>query len=136
MADNEEKSYETRDFTLRAVGFFFGGVLLLGIVAIIGMFGLIRMMTERQGVGGASVVAEPDPAQAPPVPRLQITPVEELRQMRAEEESQLQSYSWIDREKGVAAIPIDRAMELLVERDAQARPGAKAKSTPPVKEQP
>lgn len=136
MADVEEKSYETRDFTVRAVALFFGGVVILGLLALVAMFGLIRMMTERQGVGGASVMAKPDPAQDPPAPRLQIAPIQEWQQMRAEEEAQLQNYSWIDREKGIAAIPIERAMELLVERGARERPAPTQKSAAVNKEQP
>jgi len=39
---------------------------------------------------------------------------EELAQARAEQVGQLNSYRWIDEEAGVVAIPIERAMELLV----------------------
>jgi hypothetical protein len=36
--------------------------------------------------------------------------------MRAAEEAQLHSYRWVDREAGIAAIPIERAMEILAQR--------------------
>ena len=37
-----------------------------------------------------------------------------LSEVRAEESRLLETYRWIDREAGMAAIPIDRAIELLV----------------------
>jgi hypothetical protein len=35
--------------------------------------------------------------------------------LRAERQPQLQGYSWVDRSKGIARIPIDRAMDAVVE---------------------
>jgi hypothetical protein len=50
------------------------------------------------------------------VPRLQISPPAELQAFREREEAQLHSYGWINRTAGVARIPIERAMNLLVEK--------------------
>ena len=36
--------------------------------------------------------------------------------MRALEDAQLNDYGWVDRQRGIAAIPIKRAMELVVQR--------------------
>lgn len=43
----------------------------------------------------------------------------ELQKLRAYEDEILSSYSVIDEEKGIYQVPIDRAMELLVEEAAQ-----------------
>ena len=49
----------------------------------------------------------------------------ELESLRAEQLGLLNGYRWVDREKGIVAIPIEQAMELTV-RDAGARtPAAK-----------
>jgi hypothetical protein len=37
-----------------------------------------------------------------------------LNELRAEETRLLERYRWVDREAGIAAIPIDRAIEVLV----------------------
>jgi hypothetical protein len=37
-----------------------------------------------------------------------------LNELRAEETRLLETYRWVDREAGIAAIPIDRAIEVLV----------------------
>lgn len=44
---------------------------------------------------------------------------EELRRVQAEQLDQLNSYRWVDEQGEVVAIPIERAMELLV-KEAQA----------------
>ena len=59
----------------------------------------------------------------PPEPRLQTRPREDLRALRAEEDSVLTTYGWIDRRNGIVHIPIDRAMALTVERGLSARSG-------------
>ena len=40
----------------------------------------------------------------------------DLEKAREEGQAQLEGYRWVDRENGVVAIPIERAMELAVER--------------------
>ncbi len=41
--------------------------------------------------------------------------------MRAAEEKILHSYGWIDQQKGIVRIPIERAMELTAQRGLPAR---------------
>ncbi len=52
----------------------------------------------------------------PPEPRLQTNPREDLRDLRAQEDAILNSYGWVDRAAGSVHIPIDRAMEIVLER--------------------
>lgn len=52
-----------------------------------------------------------------------------LLQLRAEQQERLQSYRWVDKPSGVVAIPIERAMDLVVRDESErasrkpARPG-------------
>ena len=55
----------------------------------------------------------------PPKPRLEVDPDLDLATKRAAEEAALHSYGWVDRPAGTVRIPIDRAMELLVQRGIQ-----------------
>jgi len=59
--------------------------------------------------------------QIPPV-RLQRDPVAELALVQAEQRARLNSYGWVDPEKKILHIPIDRAIDLLVERGLPVRP--------------
>ena len=87
------------------------------------IFGLFRLFEARDGV---KVAAEYPLAAAqghrdPPEPRLQTDPRQDLADMRAKEDEQLQSYGWVDRNAGVVRIPIDAAMKLTLERGLPAR---------------
>ena len=47
----------------------------------------------------------------PPQPRLQTNPPEDLARFRVDEEKQLNTYYWVDKQKGLVHIPIDEAMK-------------------------
>lgn len=49
----------------------------------------------------------------PPGPRLQTDAEADLRRFRANEEKRLNGYYWIDKQKGIAHIPIGQAMRKL-----------------------
>ena len=57
-----------------------------------------------------------------PEPHLLVVPGEELRAMRAAQDSLLNSYGWVDKEKGIVRIPIQRAIDLLAQRGLPSRP--------------
>jgi hypothetical protein len=58
----------------------------------------------------------------PPLPRLQKTPVADLKQFRQAEDAVLNTYRWVDRQAGIAQVPVDRAIELIAEHGLPARP--------------
>jgi hypothetical protein len=64
--------------------------------------------------------------EAPPEPRLQITPAADLATVRVREDALLNSYGWVDAKSGLVRIPIDRAIEVLAERGLPTRPEASA----------
>ena len=57
--------------------------------------------------------------------------VERLKTLREESEKELTTYAWADKNKGVARIPIDRAMELEVAELAQKKPAPAGPITTP-----
>ncbi|ARP87501.1 hypothetical protein [Bordetella genomosp. 9] len=82
----------------------------------------------------ASVIAltrrlDPAPAggfMAPPKdwvsgPMLESAPQSQLSRYLAGKQAQLQGYAWIDRQAGIARIPLDDAMQALAEQDAARR---------------
>jgi hypothetical protein len=50
----------------------------------------------------------------------------ELRQLQSQQLSLLNGYRWVDRESGIVAIPIERAMELAVEEAHRTAPAGSA----------
>lgn len=59
---------------------------------------------------------------APPGPRLQIDAASDLQKFRADEERRLNTYYWIDRDKGIVHIPIENAMKKLATTGAPGFP--------------
>lgn len=59
----------------------------------------------------------------PAGPLLQADPSGDMAEVRAREQERLHEVGWIDRPNGVVRIPIERAMELVLERGLPARGG-------------
>lgn len=57
-----------------------------------------------------------------PRPLLEDDERNELTNLRTQEDDQLDSYGWIDQKAGTAHIPIERAMQLTVQRGLPVRP--------------
>jgi hypothetical protein len=59
-----------------------------------------------------------------PAPQLQTAAPQDLQALRIEKHAMLNGYRWMDRKAGVVQIPIERAMQLSVERSGKtAEPG-------------
>ena len=67
------------------------------------------------------------PQQAlPPEPRLQAEPKIELKDLRESEDLILSSYGILDPEKGIARIPIDKAIDIVAGKGLPSNPTAAA----------
>ena len=58
------------------------------------------------------------PPTAMPSPPLQSAPALDLAALREQKRAMLNEYRWLDRDKGIVRIPIERAMSLLIARSA------------------
>lgn len=76
-------------------------------------------------------VAQRQGDRLPPTPRLQTTPAADLAQFRATEDVTLNSYAWVDKQTGLAQVPIGRAMELVAEHGLPKRPSLPAPAGAP-----
>jgi hypothetical protein len=52
----------------------------------------------------------------PPVPRLQTTAPLDLKHYCADQDKTLEEYGWVDSQAGIVRIPVDRAMDLLLQK--------------------
>jgi hypothetical protein len=91
-----------------------------------------RPMSLSQPTGLATPVAPPPP----PEPRLEEQPGAQLREVRAAEDAILSSTAWVDRQDGIARIPIDRAIDLLAANPPPARSADEAAQYPNVTARP
>ena len=114
--------HEVRDVAIRPIVTAAGGLAVVLVLTAVLMLWLFDYFAARQA--RESPPANPLAASAgrllPPEPRLQTHPIRDLHDLRARESATLSSYGWVDRQSGVVRIPIERAMDLLAERQAAA----------------
>lgn len=115
------RAHEASDLNLAAAAVF-GGALLAAAVVIhfllAGLLGRFGARARAQDAPPRPVKAEARPPAAPP---LQTTPAADLQRLREAEAAELGSYGWTDRAAGRVRVPVDRAVDLLLERGLPAR---------------
>jgi hypothetical protein len=98
----------------------------LGIVCLFVLFGVIVLAV----IGPSPRTSDYEEARAK-------KRMEKLKALREETQKDLTTYAWVDKNKGVARIPIDRAMEVTVADLAQKKPApAGPIATPPAQTAP
>jgi hypothetical protein len=110
-----------REIDLRSV-LTFAVALALVTIVVLGLLWVLMGHWKRRWTARdprPSPMAEANAHPAPPEPRLQSVPVKDMEDLRARETSVLSSYGWVDRQAGVGRIPIDRAVDLLLEAGLQ-----------------
>jgi cytoskeletal protein RodZ len=116
-AVNESVAYERKDVNAWAI-FWIGVVMIVAAVIIhTGVWWLFDAFDRREAQKGrppATLVQTQRPET--PVPRLQTNAPADLNTLRTAENNELESYGWIDQQKGIVRIPVEQAMTLLVER--------------------
>jgi len=106
--------HERNEIDWRRITLIGAGILaVLGLGAQLGSYTLLRYFSGR--VAGPDPARLSEPGELPPAPRLQSDPPLELERLRAEEKARLETYGWVNREQGIARIPIERAMDLVIE---------------------
>ena len=78
-----------------------------------------------------SPLAEARAPKPPPEPRLQTSPPRDMEQLRAEEDAILGGYGWVDAQRRIGRIPIERAMDILAETGLPSPPPAASSEKPP-----
>jgi hypothetical protein len=107
--------HETTDASALAVGVFaLALALMIALVLPILAWTFRRFETAAKRADPVQSPLTGD--QAPPEPRLQTSPSDDLARQREAEDELLTTYGWIDERQGVVRLPIERAIELLAER--------------------
>jgi len=113
--------YEPRDVSAGpllkwtvALAIFVAASLLVSL----GIYNLTMPPPEkmRQKTGPVNAVQP-----IPDAPILQVNPALDMREFRIKEDSTLHQYGWVDQSRGIARIPIERAMDLVLEKGLPAR---------------
>ena len=132
MAPPETKSpvgHETRDTNVRLVVLFGLGTAIVTVLVLLTMwvfYGYTMRREASRDRPAPPLAGEREPLMGP---RLQVSPAQDLREMRESEDEYLNTYGWMDPERGIVRVPIDRAMDLLLEKGLPAREGGEASPT-------
>ena len=102
VEDNPDTAYEQSDWHIGATGLAYLGIFVFLVIAA-----FVMIAAFPRTVSDVSRRLTVEPAQ----PRLQTNPSEDLAQFRVDEDKQLNSYYWVDKQKGIVHIPIEEAMK-------------------------
>jgi hypothetical protein len=112
---NPKRRYETQDVSLHTMIYSALGLAALIILGFLASWFVFRYYVRVQKLGPPASPFD-NTRTLPPPPRLQVNPAEDLKAYHAEEDAILRSYGWADKSAGVVRIPIERAMELSLQR--------------------
>jgi hypothetical protein len=121
----KQPRYETRDVATRPMVWSAIGFVLLTVAGLAASWIVMKYFVTTQKLGPPASPFDQSRT-LPPAPRLSVKPVVDLKKLQAEEKTRLGSYGWIDQTSGTVHIPIERAMELSIERGFPVRPSPTA----------
>ncbi len=116
---------DPRIFNLHTFGYF--AIFLVGLIGFVLVAGALL---SGFYLPGNSIVITPAPTLLPPAPRLETYPGENFPVLHATQEAELNSYGWVDRQKGIVHIPIERAMESIAKSNLPVASGTPVAVTP------
>jgi hypothetical protein len=148
---NGHADYERRDIGVGGVLYFMAGLAVAAIIihfVIAGMYRYLEHHAEAQQKAISPLVTNParDTRTLPPefktdsegtdyekylqknfpTPQLETDERTQLNKVRLGEENTLSTYDYVDKDAGTVRIPIDRAMDLLVQRGLPTRTQSEA----------
>ena len=116
---HEQGGYERTDAsagaTLRA-GLYILATMVVTALLVVPFYRLLARGETAAQPPGAEVVESAVSEPAPSFPRLVESEPRVLAGFRAQEEALLTSYGWVEKDKGLARIPIDEAMRIVAAR--------------------
>lgn len=122
-------SYEKADANAKATyraGFYILGVMVLTALVLVPMYRFLGRREAREQEPAATVL-KPDAATADATfPRLVASEPRALAEFRAQEDALLTSWGWVEKDKGIARMPIEEAMKIVAERGLPSFPVGEA----------
>ena len=106
------RDHEYKDISFKSIVRFAVVLVVITVVTHVLLWGVFEILDSR-----VTYAEEYNPMALPntlpPAPRLQVDEGEDINEFRMQEDSMMQAYGWLDRNAGVARIPIDRAIEVI-----------------------
>ena len=104
--------------------------VIVHVVLAVGYLYMKRAAETPQAAQQFPLAAE-QARRLPPAPQLQQIPSREMYELRTQQETDLHSYGWIDKNAGMVHIPIEDAMKLMVQQGKfESRPADASQAAP------
>ena len=132
---NPAVSHDTTDVNVRAVLVTLAVMVLAAILINALIAALLKYFEHTYSADepqanpmkiGRTLPGPPDPVKDFPQPQLQPDPVGDRNKTAAQEELWLNTYGWVDKNAGVAHVPIADAMDMFLQQQSSAAPPAGA----------
>jgi hypothetical protein len=124
--EQPRRSHETSDANIRNLIIFGVGLSLLVVGGLLVSGIVFHYFVGHQGLGPPASPFE-NVRMLPPEPRLQVSAPKDLKQYQAAQGEILNSCGWVDQKAGIVRIPIDRAMDILLQKGLPVRGATPAK---------
>jgi hypothetical protein len=143
----DHNDFEREDLSPAGVMYFMAGLAVVVVLIYVIVSGMYRFLDnyERKHQAAMSPMITPKPdtrAITPedplsfPQPRLESDERTQFTGYILNQDQKLMTYDWVDKNNGVVRIPIDRAMDLVVQRGLPVRTEASsAMATAPAKKE-
>jgi|SRR5271156_3139181 len=132
--ENNHGSFEHQDLKAGGIVYFLLTLVVATVICLFGLKGLYAFLDHREKASQPQVnplvtnvptdprhVSPGYPQTAFPNPRLEEDERGQLNGIKLAEDNTLYSYGWVDEKAETVRIPIDRAMDLLVQRGLPVR---------------
>ena len=118
----QRKGHEATKVPLKGVLWCVAGFIATAVIIHLCLIGYGTLLGAHGKSFGRVYQIRPQQVPQYPAPALQVKPQVDLQTYRSRAEHDLNSYGWMDQAHGVAKIPLERAMDLLLARGLPVRP--------------
>jgi len=116
--NNPTVAHEDSDADARSITRFGIGLTLTVVVSQVVLWLLFAHFSHREDKSSPPVpsLIKMQAPKEPPEPRLQGNPQLDLKIMLRDEDAVLHHYGWVDPDRGIVRLPIERAMEVVAQK--------------------
>jgi hypothetical protein len=116
--NNPTVAHEGTDADAHAITKFGIGLTLVVVVSQLALWWLFSHLSQREQKLSppVSAIIKAQAPKEPPEPRLQGNPQLDMRKMRQEEDAVLNHYGWVDPDRGIVRLPIQRAIDMAAQK--------------------
>jgi hypothetical protein len=128
-APDASAGYERRDASISVLlqfGFWLAVVIVVTLFGMVWAFNYFSRIAPLGQPAAPSAVVNPDLRELPPGPMVQADPHQDLVDFCQQQEREVNTYGWVDRQAGTVRIPVSRAMDLVLAQGFPTRPASEA----------